>query len=197
MDRDRPLTYAAAHADLAHELEEVKHLNNDDVDYGFHGVRVAGFNDAKAAAGQEVAEAQGIWSGPASTRRYDRFNLRRDIFTLSQRMLGLQPTDQQAAQLAPAAPVVNPSRTGRSPHVTRHVRITMHPADEPEAESSAEEPAAAATAEPVAHIGAAQRIAEVIGRRAAEVGAAVRSPVAAISRRSRRGSSPEFTGISP
>ena len=70
-DRTRPYTKAAAVADLARYLERV---GADPTKYKWHGVRVEGYNNTKAACGEELAVVHGGWESQAHAR-YDRFEL--------------------------------------------------------------------------------------------------------------------------
>jgi hypothetical protein len=103
----RPYTYRCGTSDLRQKLAEV---SPDDVEYGLHGIRVQAYNDAKEAAGEDIAVAQGGWQPGGAHTRYDRFDLRRDIFPLAARMLGAHPIVGQPETGAnfspPARPVV-------------------------------------------------------------------------------------------
>jgi hypothetical protein len=104
-DRVRPYTYRCAMTDLREKLTEV---SPDDVEYGIHGIRVQAYNDAKEAAGEDVAVAHGGWTPGGAHTRYDRFDLRRDIFPLSARMVGAWPTQTPQTQNTQASPPARP-----------------------------------------------------------------------------------------
>ena len=81
-DRRRPYTYAAACTDLKMMLRRV---SPEDTEFGLHGLRVQGYNDAKDGDDAEMAGAHGGWQ-PGSHSRYARFRLER-VFALSTRMV--------------------------------------------------------------------------------------------------------------
>ena len=85
-DRQRPYTYSAAMATFRRLIAKVQ----EDIAYGLHGLRVEGYNQAKRASGETVAVAQGGWK-PGSNSRYERFNLRRDVFPLAALMVAHPP----------------------------------------------------------------------------------------------------------
>ena len=68
-DMVRPYTYTAGMSDLKQMLQRV----GTDLAYGLHGLRVEGFNRWRAANGEELAVAQGLWQ-PGSEARYIRFD---------------------------------------------------------------------------------------------------------------------------
>jgi len=80
-DRTRPYTYSAAMKDLKVMLARV---SPDDTDFGYHGVRVEGWNRA-SADNAELAEAHGGWK-PGNASRYSRFNLG-DVFNIFPKMV--------------------------------------------------------------------------------------------------------------
>jgi hypothetical protein len=80
-DRKRPYTYSAATADLRRMLRKV----SGDVEYGLHGLRVQGYNDACAGASEQLAVAHGGWKSTAHTR-YARFSMT-SVVNLSSAML--------------------------------------------------------------------------------------------------------------
>ena len=69
-------------------------VSPDDTDFGYHGVRVEGWNRA-SADNADLAEAHGGWK-PGNASRYSRFHLG-DVFNIFPRMV-------QAPE--PAAPMV-------------------------------------------------------------------------------------------
>jgi hypothetical protein len=80
-DRTRPYTYSAAMKDLKVMLARV---SPDDTDFGYHGVRVEGWNRA-SADNADLAEAHGGWK-PGNASRYSRFNLG-DVFNIFPKMV--------------------------------------------------------------------------------------------------------------
>lgn len=150
-DRVRPYTYSAGRSDMQALIGRVQL----DADFAPHGLRVGGYNDAKAGAGEDLATAHGLWK-PGSNSRYDRFDLRRDIFPLSTAMVAPRspsPLDEdeeeEAVQPRPLAPRVEARRSE---------------VEEPESEEDDEPspPISSPTpsvGEPTAHLSAARNIA--------------------------------------
>ena len=98
-DRTRPYTYSAAQKDLKVMLARV---SPDDTDFGYHGVRVEGWNRA-SADNADLAEAHGGWK-PGNASRYSRFHLN-DVFSIFPKMVqAAEPTAQMVACWAAAAP---------------------------------------------------------------------------------------------
>lgn len=64
-----------------------------------HGIRVEGYNNNKAANGEDVAAVQGLWMGPKSggRGRYNRFGMVQ-VSNIPARMLGHADTYAEAAQ---------------------------------------------------------------------------------------------------
>ena len=90
-DRRRPYTYSAACTDLKRALRRV---SPGDLDYGLHGLRVQGYNDAKDGDDADMAGAHGGWQ-PGSHSRYARFQLQR-VFVLSSRMVAQSAQAEEA-----------------------------------------------------------------------------------------------------
>ena len=132
-DGVRPYTYAAASADLHAHLSVV---SPEDTAFGLHGLRVEGYNLAKRID-EGLAVAVGGWQEGSHTR-YDRFDLRTQVFPLASQMLGVAPPAATQA-VAP-----RPLGRGRSPNMGRR-RATVAaapsaaPAEAPEEGPSSEE----------------------------------------------------------
>jgi len=71
----------------------------DDVDFGLHGWRVAGYNLAKRKD-PELANAHGRWK-PGSSSAYDRFSLK-DVFGMASAMVGGQDVYAGTTAASPA-----------------------------------------------------------------------------------------------
>ena len=77
-------------------------MSPDDTDFGYHGVRVEGWNRA-SADNADLAEAHGGWK-PGNASRYSRFHLN-DVFSIFPKMVqAAEPTAQMVACWAAAAP---------------------------------------------------------------------------------------------
>ena len=68
-DRVRPYIYSAALADLKMLVATVQ---PDDVDFGIHALRVAGYNASLVGVGEDLTVAHGLWKSKGHTR-YARF----------------------------------------------------------------------------------------------------------------------------
>jgi hypothetical protein len=151
-DRTRPYTYSAAQKDLKVMLARV---SPDDTDFGFHGVRVEGWNRS-SADNAELAEAHGGWK-PGNASRYSRFQLE-DVFNIFPRMI-------KAPE--PVAPVVACWAVAPPEGSDGEVEDDEVEVDEDDEEDEAPAPVAAPTAgvnmQPGGALGAAA-IASPIGR---------------------------------
>jgi len=83
-DGVRPYTYRAANADLKGWLAVV---SPDDGDFGFHGLRVEGYNQSVNANGEKLTVAHGLWQS-TSHDRYGRFAFV-DVCGIAAAMMGV------------------------------------------------------------------------------------------------------------
>ena len=162
-DRTRPYTYRAASSDLLRFLGIV---SPDDTDYGLHGLRVRGYNDVKDTASEAVAVAHGGWKEGSNTR-YDRFDLRRDIFPLAALMVGATPdpaVQEDEVVSPPAGGVVrHPVARPPSPMLQTQAEDEVEPqGEEEEAEPEGEEAAPDEDAGEPAHVLLARRLAAAV-----------------------------------
>ena len=88
LDKDmrRPYTYTTANKDLKTVLARV----TDDLDFGFHGARVEGYNLSKQGNGVDLTVAHGLWMSNAHSR-YERWRMFQ-VLGISAGMLGAQST---------------------------------------------------------------------------------------------------------
>ena len=95
-DRTRPLTYRVLTGQFKAALVAVGY---EGPPVGLHGVRVEGYNNNKAANGEDVAAVQGLWMGPKAGGhgRYNRFSMVQ-VSNTPARMLGQDDTYADAAQ---------------------------------------------------------------------------------------------------
>ena len=123
-DRTRPYTYGACMADLKRMLHKI----GVTIPYGLHGLRVEGYNQSRAANGEELTVAHGGWKSTAH-KRYQRFAME-DVLGIAARMVGEDnPYDMQdgsdpdvpvpvpgaGTRLPPRRPVARGSGSGSAP----------------------------------------------------------------------------------
>lgn len=172
-DRNRPYTYRTALDDLRVMLQRV---SPSDTDFSLHGLRVEGYNLAKARSSEDLAVAHGGWQRGSNTR-YDRFRLR-DVFDLSSAMVGASAA---AASLPDPAPIgvpevgetqvpvrsISPGRASRRRTDQSGGEVAEADAAPPEADASqadAEEASpggGGSDGEEPPHVAAARRVAQV------------------------------------
>ena len=100
----RPYIYARARDDFRQAQRDAGVPEADLT--GLHGLRVRGYNDTKAACGEDLAVAHGGWKSTAHTR-YDRFTMER-VLRIAPAIAGQAPPDEAAAP-APERPVSAPA----------------------------------------------------------------------------------------
>ena len=85
-DRVRALTYRVLSSQFQAALVRVGYVGPP---LGMHGIRVEGYNESKAANGEDLTAIHGLWLGPKATGhgRYARFSML-DVANISARMVG-------------------------------------------------------------------------------------------------------------
>ena len=99
-DRLRPLTYRVLTAQFHRACEAVGY---EGPPLGLHGIRVQGYNDSKAANGEDLTAVHGIWMGPKESGhgRYARFSML-SVANIPSRMV---ENDDVYAPVARARPI--------------------------------------------------------------------------------------------
>lgn len=107
-----PLTYAAALRGFRAMLARVTSAD-EAASYGLHGLRVQGYNLAKAACGVDLAVAQGGWHSTAH-ERYERFSAAR-VLAMPQAMIAGAQASIADVPPAPVVPVHEPVALAQPP----------------------------------------------------------------------------------